>query len=113
MEDKDKRRGWLRELKAGDKVFISSRYRSAIKTIDKITLTGRIAIGNTKYDSTGYEIGGDTWSRESLSEWNQEEEDDLLQKIKFEKMCNKLSDVKWHECDYNLVEKAYALLDKE
>lgn len=42
MEDKDQRIGWLRNLKSGDKVIVSSRYRTTIKTINKITPIGRI-----------------------------------------------------------------------
>lgn len=69
--NKDKRKGWLKELKVGDKVACDfaptySRKRDyKILVIDKITPSGRIYAGNYKFNHAGYEIGSkdSTWSR--------------------------------------------------
>ena len=112
MEDKDKRVGWLRELKEGDKVVIRG-YEKAIKKIDKITPTGRIKVGDTQYDCTGHEITSNQWHRNLLSQWTQEQENELIHQIKFQKMCNKLSEIKWNDQDYELVEKCFLLIEEK
>lgn len=105
MEDKDKRKGWLKELKEGDKIIVNSNYRVFITVVDKITPTGRIKVGNTQYDYTGWEITSDSWHRNSLEQWSQKKEDRIKRQIEFKKMCNKLSNTKWEDCSYEFVEK--------
>lgn len=57
-ESKDQRRGWLKDLKVGDKVFVRS-YRGAfgstknLTIVDKITPTGRINIGLQQFKPSG------------------------------------------------------------
>lgn len=57
-ESKDQRRGWLKDLKVGDKVFVRS-YRGAfgstknLAIVDKITPTGRINIGLQQFKPSG------------------------------------------------------------
>jgi hypothetical protein len=59
--NKDKREGWLKELKVGDEIAISydkygrSNYR--IEKVEKISPTGRITSDSTVYDSDGREMG--------------------------------------------------------
>jgi hypothetical protein len=110
MEDKDKRIGWLRDLKEGDKVIISSDYITKIKSINKITPTGKIKIDNYSYDSDGREINGSMWHRKYLTQWTQEKEDEIIKQIKFQKICNKLSEVKWEKMEFDLVKKIYSIL---
>lgn len=57
-ESKDQRKGWLKELKVGDKVFIViSRgvlgNNRILTTIEKITPTGRINAGGKQFPPTG------------------------------------------------------------
>ena len=59
----------LEHLKAGDRVYINSRY-SGIRfyKIDRVTKT-QIIIGKTKYNKSGYQIGSySIWDREYLQE---------------------------------------------
>lgn len=56
---KDKRQGWLRELKEGDEVFIvgmetDSYEETEIGTVSHITPTGRIGVNYTQYSVEGY-----------------------------------------------------------
>lgn len=40
---------WVKELKAGDKVFVSSRSRTTLHTVQRITPTGRVVINNIQF----------------------------------------------------------------
>ena len=56
---KDKRQGWLKELKEGDEVFIvgidtDSYDEAEIGTVTHITPTGRIGVNYTQYSVEGY-----------------------------------------------------------
>lgn len=56
---KDKRQGWLKELKEGDEVFIvgmetDSYEETDIGTVTHITPTGRIGVNYTQYSVDGY-----------------------------------------------------------
>lgn len=56
-ETKDQRKGWLKDLKAGDTVFVvrskgilGSRNEA---TVEKITPTGRIKVGGVQFPPSG------------------------------------------------------------
>lgn len=71
---KDKRTGWLLNLKVGDEVFTSNcgMIRS-LKRVDKITPTGRIVVGNETFDENGRLIGNkDSWNRRGIMEATEE-----------------------------------------
>lgn len=56
---KDRRQGWLKELKVGDEVFIvgidtDSYEETEIGTVTHITPTGRIGVNYTQYSVEGY-----------------------------------------------------------
>lgn len=56
---KDRRQGWLKELKEGDEVFIvgvdtDSYEETEIGTVTHITPTGRIGVNYTQYSVEGY-----------------------------------------------------------
>ena len=57
-ESKDQRKGWLKDLKVGDKVFfvISKGVlgtKRILTTVEKITPTGRIDVRGTRFPPTG------------------------------------------------------------
>lgn len=58
-ESKDKRKGWLRDLKVGDKVFVTT-FRGVfsndkrLAVVDKITPTGRINVAERQFSQAGY-----------------------------------------------------------
>jgi len=111
MEDKDKRIGWLRELKVGDKIIIYGNPRRVITNINKITPTGRIVVNNTQFDAQGREINGDRWYvHANLHQWTQEEENEIIKKSKFIKMCSSLTNFRWKDCDFELIEKIYDIV---
>lgn len=63
-EDKDKRTGWLRALKAGDDVVVVEARDTRLTKVDAVTPTGRIKVGSRQFDHRGREMRGYTeWSR--------------------------------------------------
>lgn len=112
MEDKDKRQGWLRELKIGDEVAINcgnygySDYK--ISTIEKITPTGRIVVGKSTFDHTGYTIGG-YGGRDNLEQIT----DDIINFIKRKSLYNKLKNVQWNKLTLEKMESVAKILELE
>ena len=51
--EKDKRTGWLKDLKVGDEVFLSGWYSQKVVTVEKITPTGRINAGGYQFNHYG------------------------------------------------------------
>lgn len=51
--EKDKRTGWLKDLKVGDEVFLIGLYSQKIVAIEKITPTGRINAGGFQFNHHG------------------------------------------------------------
>ena len=57
----------LKDLVAGDKVLITSRYYRRIAKVDKVTKTQIIA-NNARYRrDSGWQCGSDNWDRKSIS----------------------------------------------
>lgn len=60
---------WLNELKAGDRVVVSTGYgyrREHLSSVTKVTAT-QIVCGTSRFKrSNGYVVGGDTWNRACL-----------------------------------------------
>lgn len=51
--EKDKRTGWLKDLKVGDEVFLIGLYSQKVVTVEKITPTGRINAGGYQFNHYG------------------------------------------------------------
>jgi hypothetical protein len=80
---------WLENLKSGDTVIVSSHYYSNVKTIEKVTPTGRVKIGSTYYDKSGRSIGDHRWDCGSyLKEATPEAVEDIRQKEVISKAFN-------------------------
>ena len=113
MSDKDKREGWLKELKVGDKVAIEcgrSRIEYKIGEIEKITPTGRIAIKGSIFDHTGREMGErDIWTtRDRLEPLTQE----IYDRVRKETLIYKLSKTKWSDVSLGNLEVISELLNE-
>lgn len=73
-------------VKAGDKVIVSTRNGDYITTVEKVTPSGRIKTKeNYSFRSNGTQIGDDTWNIRHLHEYTEER----AQKIMREKIINK------------------------
>jgi hypothetical protein len=113
MESKDKRQGWLKELKVGDKVAINcgsygyADYR--ISTVEKITPTGRIQANNTVFDHTGYTMGSSYGGRDNLEPIT----DDILNFIKRKSLYYKLKNVEWNKLPLDKMEAVAKILELE
>jgi len=51
--NKDKRTGWLGNLKVGDNVFVRSDFSLKLGRVSKITPTGRITVFNSTFSHLG------------------------------------------------------------
>lgn len=64
---------WIKELKVGDKVAITSRNGRSITTIAKITPTGIIKTEKgSQFNPDGFQRGGDGWGAYSLQQLTDE-----------------------------------------
>ena len=67
-ETKDQRKGWLKDLKVGDQVFVVelrgvfSNYKT-LATVEKITPTGRINVEGYQFTPTGSIFKDRGWTR--------------------------------------------------
>lgn len=77
--EKDKRQGWLKELKVGDEVFVASGRGAwdtsyTISVVEKITPTGKINVAGKQFSPQGHKREGyhSTWLKEPTPENKQE-----------------------------------------
>ena len=77
--EKDKRQGWLKELKVGDEVFVASGRGAwdtsyTISVVEKITPTGKINVAGKQFSPQGHKREGyhSTWLKELTPENKQE-----------------------------------------
>ena len=67
----------LKDLVAGDDVLVISRYYRRIAKVDKVTKTQIIA-NNTRFRrDSGWQYGGDSWNRKSISVPTEKEISDI------------------------------------
>lgn len=59
---------WIKNLKVGDTVLVSTRYDLVIRQVDRITKAGNIGVGGMLFNPNGIERNGNTWSKASLHE---------------------------------------------
>lgn len=58
---------WLKELKAGDRVFVRNTYgNKSLETVQRVTPTGRVVVNNTQYTAGVHRA--DTWHVSRLEE---------------------------------------------
>lgn len=57
----------LKDLVAGDEVLVTGIYHRRIAKVDRVTKT-QIIVDNTRFRrDSGWQYGGDSWSRKSIS----------------------------------------------
>ena len=67
----------LKDLVAGDEVLVVGRSCRCIAKIDKVTKT-QIAVNNARFRrDSGWQCGGDSWSRKSISVPTEKEISDI------------------------------------
>jgi len=76
---KDQRKGWLLDLEVGSKVIEENVYNQRIVTVDKITPTGRIVCGNSKFDASGRAMGSNySYGSFYLAQYTDEAKDAII-----------------------------------
>lgn len=67
----------LKDLVVGDNVLITSRYYRRIAKVDKVTKT-QIVVDNVRFRrDSGWQYGGDSWDRKSISVPTEKEISDI------------------------------------
>ena len=67
----------LKDLVAGDEVLVTDMYYTRIAKVDKVTKT-KIVIDNVRFRrDSGYQCGGDSWNRKSISVPTEKEISDI------------------------------------
>ena len=67
----------LKDLIAGDAVLVTGRYHRRIAKIDKVTKI-QIVVNNARFRrDSGYQCGGDSWSRKNISVPTEKEISDI------------------------------------
>jgi tryptophanyl-tRNA synthetase len=105
--DKDKRVGWIRDLKEGDKVFVKDRHGEILSKVEKITTTGRINTSHYRFTPNG--VGGDTYNHHYLVEWTQEKEDEFNKKLRHRKLCSYLRNTEWDKLNLESIIEIYRI----
>lgn len=82
--NKDKRTGWLGNLKVGDNVFVRSDFSLKLGKVSKITPTGRITVFNSTFSHLGR--AGSCYSVVRLEEATPEKISKHHQKLQKSKM---------------------------
>jgi len=103
---------WLENLKAGDKIIVTSRYYQTITTVEKITPTGRIKIDGEYFGKDGYAIGrGDTWyGRSHLKEATPEAVEKIRQNNIIDKAIEATRNIRKEKLTYEQASKILAAL---
>lgn len=71
----------LSNLKVGDEVIVTNRWNDdIIKTIDKITPSGRIKIGSSYFNKDGSERNSDIWNISIIRPCTEDEKIEIKQK---------------------------------
>jgi hypothetical protein len=71
---------WIKDIKVGDKVIVSHRFYEAVAVVEKITPAGNIKAGNTIFQPSGIERGGDKWNKAYLRKATPEQVERIVQK---------------------------------
>jgi len=104
MEEKN----WIQELKAGDKVVVSTgSYDKKITSVTKITPKGFINVesGQT-FTSDGNQRGGDTWHRTYLSQLT----DEVALGFKKQALVNRCKVIQFNKLTVEQLEKILSIL---
>jgi len=104
---------WLKELKAGDKVYISrGRFGSTelnLVTVQKVTPKGFIRTDSDTLFRDGY-YSIDSWNSLHLVQWTQELEDKLKAEAHFNYMCHTINAVNLRDEPADKVQQIYDIL---
>ena len=108
--NKDKRTGWLGNLKVGDNVFVRSDFSLKLGRVSKITPTGRITVFNSTFSHLGR--AGSGYSVIRLEEATPEKYHQKLQKSKMIKLVKEnFSKINFEKLDLGDIEELADILN--
>lgn len=83
---------WINNLKVGDKVIVGNGAWSKVQTIDKITPTRQVVIGNTRFKNTAA-MGEHGYGCTRIYEWTQDAEDEIVRLARRSTILSRLHEV--------------------
>lgn len=102
----------IKDLKVGDKVFVTSDYYKSIQTIEKITPKGNFRLSNgSLYSEFGIEKTSDYWHGSSFVPLTPELEKQLTEEITIKQVWKMMRDVKIENLDYKKALKIKEILE--
>lgn len=110
MESKDKRKGWLRNLKVGDEVILVSPHSSELLgRIDKITPTGKMTVRNWIFNPAGFHEGAGNYRVTYLRQPTPEK----VALIKRRELIQAVSSTRWNILSTETLETIQETIKKE
>lgn len=85
---------WLKELKAGEKVFVSNMFgNKTLETVQRITPTGRVVVNGIQYINGMHSF--DNWRAYTLEEATDEKIEEYKIKNFIQRVCSELREKKY------------------
>ena len=105
---------WIKDLKAGDKVFVTRGSHIRLVTVDRVTAT-QIVIGGERFrKSDGYRMGdSNTYWFTTLKEHSQEKEDEFRAQVKHEANIKRLKNCNFAMLSPEVVAAIVTLLPED
>lgn len=104
---------WLANLKKGDNVYVKyGGYGNPgyhLKTVERITPSGKIRVAGVLYGMGGYRKAGG-WSYDNLVQYTVEFEEELKHEALMSKMRNSLKNIDWYGLSDEKISTVYNLV---
>jgi len=105
MNDKE----WIKDLKEGDKVVVSSRHGKSITVVTKITPKGFVKTDKYQFNQDGSQRGNsDRWNPFYLEQLT----DEVLLEFKKNGLVRKCKEIKFSELSIEQIEQILSICDK-
>lgn len=98
--------GWIKKLKPGDRVIFSSPAGDTVKKVETATPKGFIRVYGVLFDKSGFQRGGNTWSRAMLLEPTVER----LREICYRNLARRLAHTDWSKLPHDVLVEVWEKL---
>lgn len=100
----------FKDLVVGDDVLITSRYYRRIAKVDKVTKT-QIVVDNVRFRrDSGWQCGGDSWNRKSISVPTEKEISDVKEENFRKKLLYAISSIDFKRLSTDELKQVYNIV---
>lgn len=100
----------LKDLVAGDNVLVTGMYHRRIAKVDKVTKT-QIIVNNARFRrDSGWQYGGDSWNRKSISIPTEKEISDVKEETFRKKLIHTISSFDFERLSTNELKQVYKIV---